>query len=248
MKIYRNGIYIGLIICIVSFLIMLSAKFFPIVPILIRLIIYIDEINEFIFNMASGVFCSALVVVLTYIGAYKIEKKKTIGELRYYCSKYTLELSDLVHKLFEYYSIYYSTSKNDSNALYYLGIEVSKNTEIYNLAKILTLYEERILSVDGYYPFLKRNKKNLDISYLMYMQAKINDNVRYLELSYKINNNIIYKQELKVDMEKLIAALRTLMQKDDKNEYKEYLDIFEKIATDHPATTIYNTNWRDKCL
>ena len=54
MKIYRNGIYIGLIICIVSFLIMLSAKFFPIVPILIRLIIYIDEINEFIFGLSDG--------------------------------------------------------------------------------------------------------------------------------------------------------------------------------------------------
>lgn len=244
MRIYRNGVYIGILICVISFFIMIFAKFFHIVPTLKMLLLYVDQINEFIFNIALGLFCSALVVVLTYIGAYNIEKKNNIGLLMYYCSKYILELGELISKLYKF-----SETGNISFNLDELKKKISEDSEINQLVKSITkLYEERLFALDGFFPFFKRNKRNIEINKLMYKMAYINENLKVFEKTYNIKNNILYKSELGNNTKELENALKIFAQIDSKNEYSKFISTYEKVVNNYPLKTIYNTNWEDECL
>ena len=48
-----------------------------------------------------GILASAFVALITYIGAYNIEKRKTIGFINKYCREYILEWSNLIPLLME---------------------------------------------------------------------------------------------------------------------------------------------------
>ena len=52
-------------------------------------------------NIFLGIFASAFVALVTYFGAYHIEKKKTIGLLLRYCSEYIAELANFIPLLVE---------------------------------------------------------------------------------------------------------------------------------------------------
>ena len=130
-------------------------KIFPYCTYFKDVLLYVDQINEFIFNIALGLFCSALVVVLTYIGAYNIEKKNNIGLLMYYCSKYILELGELISKLYKF-----SETGNISFNLDELKKKISEDSEINQLVKSITkLYEERLFALDGFSLFSKETKE-----------------------------------------------------------------------------------------
>ena len=81
MRIYRNGIYLSALLCIGVVLIILSDVIFP------------YSIHTSVENILLGTFASSLVVLITYIGAYFIEKKKTIGLIKHYCSNHLFSIN-----------------------------------------------------------------------------------------------------------------------------------------------------------
>lgn len=239
MKIYRNGIWIGIWICIVSFLAMLFSKFFPTDYILKNLLEHINKINDFIFNLSLSIFCSAIVVVLTYIGAYRIEKKKTINFIIYYCSKYIKEVGNLIPLL---------TNELKEENIYEIKKRIESDIKINESVKrLLNIHEEMLLNVSGYFPFLKKNKNNLNVHILVCMLVEINEAIHTFDIVYKVNNNILYKNEIFYKEENLIEQLKLILQIDD-NRYKKFLEVYKAVNDRNKIESIYNTNWKEKCF
>jgi len=247
MRIYRIGIKTCFLLCIISlaccllFLGLISSS-------------YNDQtnndqsmtINNFAYDISIGIFASGFVVFLTYFVAYFIEKKKTIGKIKYYCSEYILELKNLIPLLIE-------ISEDGAYKYNWENIKTiiegdSKVNRI--IQKQLRIYNDRLLNVEGFFPILKGNKKNLQIHHLICMFAKVNGAVQYCNTAYELKNSIILKleqEDLDFSEEKLKEQLDILLQTNENKEYQRFLELITKVQKQYQSPSVYNSTWESKC-
>lgn len=225
---------------------MLLSKFFHIIPTPEAFASIADDINDFSFNLSSGIFCSALVVAITYTGAYRIEKTKIIGLTTHYCGNYILELSNLIPLLVN------SNSDGEITCCFRDVIDVVKHNKCVHsvISGLLVLHNERLLAIDGFYPFFRTNKKNLETHYLLCLLAKINGAIQYCDTAYNLENNLIYKREASdfdYTDKKLIEQLKIVLQIDN-DDYQRLLSIYKAVINRSKPVSVYNTDWEKKCL
>ena len=158
-KIYRSGIYLCFGLCFLCVIILLLDIFN--IPTRVGLLTTTsgcyNENKSITSSIFFGIFGSSFVVLITYCGAYYIEKCKTINLVVYFCRRYILAYGDLVPQLVnihdkDHVNYNWSDVKNviESNDSVYRSIE-----------KLLDLHTERFLGVSGYYPILKEIGKIL---------------------------------------------------------------------------------------
>lgn len=229
MRIYRNGIYLSAILCIIIVLILLCSMIF-------RYTIYAS-----IENILLGIFASSLVVLVTYIGAYYIEKRRTIGLINRYCGNYVNELSNLIPMIADMNSG--NISFNMEETVSKIKLDESVHDEIVKLDKI---HEDRLFAVDGFYPVNRKNKNNLEIHYLMIKLAKINTSIQYCDMAYKVTNNPIYGTEVDYSDEELKKHLKVILQVEN-SEYQEFLTLWKSVINKYKPHTIFSSKWKGKC-
>lgn len=237
MRIYRNGIYICLILC--------GGTFISLLCNILCSVIWNVTMNGTVENILLGVFASAFVVLVTYIGAYLIEKKRTIGLLIHYCGAYIDELSRFIpmvlpisddgHCKINWNSI---TNQIESDAATH---EVVK--------RLCAIHSERLYTVDGFYPMFRKNTNNLDVHRLFIMLAKVNTSLQYCDFAYNQKNNVMYKLEKmdnKYSNSELIQYLKVIFQIESK-EYAEFISLLEKVSSKHRGKTVFEKGCMDKC-
>lgn len=229
MRIYRNGIYLSAFLCITIVLILLCSMIFS------------YPIYASIENILLGIFASSLVVLVTYIGAYYIEKRKTIGLINRYCGNYVNELSNLIPMIADVNNGTFSF--NMGEVVSKIKFDESVHDEIVKLDKI---HEDRLFAVDGFYPLKRKNKNNVEIHHLMIMLAKINTSIQYCDIAYKVTNNPIYRKEVDYSDEKLKKYLKVILQVEN-SEYQEFLTLRKSVINKNRPLTIFNSEWNGKC-
>lgn len=204
----------------------------------------VDDINSFIINAALGIFCSAIVIIITYTGAYQLEKHKTIGQINFYCAKYIVELSNLIPLL---------TCLEGKNVKANVPkiIDIIKyNSDVHNVVnQLLRIHEERVCVIDGFYPFMRKNAANLDVCHLICRLAKINASIQFFDSIYKINNNHIYAKELdskQYSDNELRKHINVILQINN-DDYEKFINLFEKLIEKYSFSTVYNIDWEDQC-
>lgn len=201
-----------------------------------------NQIGAVSYDIALGVFASALVVLITNVVSYKIEKKKTIGLIKYYCKTYVLELVNLPPKLL----IYEKDMHLDNIDKIKEVIRCDENVfQILN--KLEYINNERLLAVDGFCPLLKKNKNNLKYHQLIYSLTEYHKAVRYCLNAYYIENNPIYELEIKLTEQEFTKQIEILLRLNNNKEYEKFLDLFSEIIKTNPNVTVDNANW-EECL
>ena len=209
-------------------------------------IVFDWKYHQTIENLLLGVFASAFVVFVTYVGAYHIEKRKTIGYIKKYCYDYILEISNLIPLLVDIEDSGLCSFNWNS-----LINKIKNDKEIHEVVvKLCKIHEERLYTVDGYFPFLKKSDNNLAVHRLLIAFAKINCSLQYCDRTYLLNNNVMCKIErddISYSDEELKNYLKVILQKDN-NDYKKFLELVKKVNTLGKANTVFDKNCENKCL
>ena len=247
MKTYRNSIWICIVTCIFSFFTMLLAKLCPTVLVVYLGVTYANAINDVLFNISLGIFCSAFVVAITYVGAYRIEKSRTIGQLILSCGDYVEELFNLFPLLADFSEkgkIKYSFEKT--------RCQVENSKEIHEIVqRLIRIYRESLHEREGFYPFLRSNIFNLKVHQLELHFAKLNMYIQTLSIAYQLQNNDIFKQEEEdtgYTVDKLKNALEMLLQLNGNKEYKEFLNLLKTISEQYQLLNVRDGKLEGKCL
>jgi len=201
---------------------------------------------NFAYDISIGIFASSFVVWLTYLGAYFIVKKRTVGMVNYYCREYIFEISNLIPLLLEI--------SEDRICRYNwndIKMRIEHDSNVQSIVqKLLRIHNDRLLSIDGYYPILRGDKKNLQIHHLICMLAKINTAIQYCNTAYKLANNMIYKMEqddIAFSEENLKVHVDIILQTNGNNEYQRFSELFKIVQKQNPAVSVFNSNWEGKC-
>ena len=249
MKIYRSGIYICFSLCFLCVVVLLIDVFN--IPTRIGLLASSSscyfEYKSIATSLFFGIFGSSFVVLITYSGAYYIEKCRTTNLVVYYCRRYIATFGDLLPLLVDVV---------DKDHLKYGWDDVKNiietNEAVYRcIEKLTDLHTERFLGVSGYYPILKRNKKNLEVHNLIWSLANINFAIYYCQNAYKIKNNELYtysRDELgfndEVFKEKVEMLLQIEGSADDFEQFQKLLLSVESLST---GVTLETFN-KSRCL
>lgn len=233
MRIYRNGIKLCLLMCSISFIPLILNIFFK------------WDINYNIENLLLGILASAFVALITYIGAYNIEKRKTIGLINKYCREYILEWSNLIPLLMEI--------RPDGVCTFNWNEVINKvkyDDSVHNIVvKLCKIHEERLYTVDGYYPLFRRNKNNLNIHNLIIAFAKLNCSVQYCDIAYLLNNNIVCQMEredISFSDEELKKYLKIILQNQN-NEYQDFLKLVKTVSKMGTSKYVFDPKCGRKC-
>ena len=235
MRIYRNGIFLSALMCIISF-----------VALLINIVIYHKfniKMDSTIENLLLGVFASSFVVLVTYIGAYLIEKKKTVGYIKRYCFLYIEEMSNFVPMVS---NISATTAKvNMIDAIN--AIKTDKNVHDV-VVKLCKIHEERLYTVEGFFPLNEKCKWNAKINKLLFYFAKINTAFQYFDLIYKKNNNVIYQREqinIECSDEETIKYLKMVLPIEN-NDYATFLSLLSEVSKKYRGKYIFDADSVEK--
>ena len=248
MRIFRRGIWFSVFICCVSFFLILLSRFFHFIPTLDVFLRYREEINNTVYDISLGVFASGFVVLLTGLGSYFLEKKRNIGLTRYYCSKYVLKLSELVTLLQE---------AND-NGKYKFDINVLKDKIFDNpivfgcIGRLLEIHDERLITVE-FCPIRRKLEKNLCVHRLLVAFARINSAIQYFSLAYMMHHSLISKSDLDdisytFSDDEYTCFFDIILQSHGNNEYKQFLDLIEKLKHKKDRDNAFALGCEDKCL
>ena len=237
MRIYRNGIYICLVLC--------GGTFVPLLCNVVRSVFCDVAMDSTIENILLGVFASAFVVLATYIGAYLIEKKRTIGLLIHYCGTYIDELSRFIPMVLP-------ISEDGRCKVNWNSItnQIENDEPTHEAVKRLcAIHSERLYTVDGFYPIFRKNANNLDVHRLFIMLAKVNTSLQYCDFAYNQKNNVMYKIEkmnIKYSSDELIQYLKVIFQIEN-TEYSEFISLIEKVSSKHKGKTVFEKGCMEKC-
>lgn len=218
--------------------------FFPFIPTPQCLQAKVDDVNSFIINASLGIFCSAIVIIITYTGAYQLEKRKIIGQIQFYCTKYIEELSNLIPLLTR-------LEGGEVKANVPEIIEKIKfSSDVHNVVtQLLEIYDERLLTVDGFYPFMRKNAANLDVHHLMCRLAKFNYSIQFFDAVNKKYNNPIYAAELKPEQysdDELRKHINIIMQINN-DDYEKFMYLFKKLNEKRSFSSVFNRDWEERC-
>lgn len=221
-----------------------SDNFFPFIPMPQYLQTKIDYINSFIINGSLGIFCSAIVVIITYTGAYQLEKRKITGQIKFYCTKYIAELSNLI-------TLITQLDGEEVKANIPEIIEKIKyNSDVHNVVnQLVEIHDERLLAIDGFYPFMRKNTANLEIYHLICRLAKINASIQFFDSVYKKNNNHIYAKELDFQQYsdgELLKHINVILQINN-DDYEKFINLYKKQIEKRSFYTVFNTDWEERC-
>lgn len=196
-------------------------------------------------NLLLGVFASAFVALVTYSGAYNIEKKKTVGLLARYCGEYIREWSNLAPMLMEI--------QPDGICKYSWAEVINKiktNSSVHNVVvKLCAIHEERLYTVEGYFPILRKAKKNLEVHHLIIAFARVNTAVQYCDIAYLMSNNIACQMErddIDYSDNELKEYLKVILQNNN-DEYKKFLKSVEKVFAISKSRTVFDPKCEEKC-
>lgn len=196
-------------------------------------------------SILLNIFAGAFLSFLLSLTAYHIEKTTTIGLITYYCSKYTMEIANLIPLIIGIENDRYNNDWNDIKS------KLVNNTEVhYSILKLLSIHDERLLQIKGYYPFCRKNKKNLEIHKLICLLAKINGAIQYCNLAYNLEHNPTYKLETNIidfDEETFKNQVDIILQSNNNRVYQNFLKLYENVYQRFPSKSIYNTDWEEKC-
>lgn len=234
MRVYRNGLMLSSVMCLGS-----------LIPLILNIICRWGMLPS-IENLLLGVFASAFVALITYLGAYHIEKKKTIGMINKYCRDYIFEWANLVPLLVKIQS-----NGRCSFKLAEVMDKIKNDSNVHNVVvKLSKIHEERLYAVDGYYPIFRKERKNLTVHKLLIAFAKINCAVQYCDRAYMLNNNIAYQMEredIEYSDDELIKYINLILQNEN-DEYQKFLELVIKVNTMGKAKTVFDNNCEVKCL
>ncbi|MBQ7347887.1 MAG: hypothetical protein IJW55_08010 [Clostridia bacterium] len=237
MRIYRNGIFICSILCGGTFIALLCN--------VVCSVFWNVAMDSTIENILLGVFASAFVVLVTYIGAYLIEKKRTIGLLIHYCGTYIEELAHFIPMVLPISEDGHCKVNWDS-----IINQIENDASTHEVVKKLcAIHSERLYSVDGFYPIFRKNSNNLNAHRLFIMLAKVNTSLQYCDFAYNQKNNVMYKLEKmnsKYSTNELIQYLKVIFQIEN-TEYAEFISLIEKVSSKHKGKTVFEKGCMDKC-
>lgn len=236
MRIYRNGLWVCIWTCAACIFAMLIVKFFPLSFIINLIDKYKEKIIDFIFNLSLGVFCSSLTIIITYTGAYMIERKKLIGKLLYYINRYICVIIDLADLLI----------KSDNPIS-----EIKNSKKVYEVVcKLNSIYEKMLLDDVDFRPFLRKNDLNLKIYELIISFARINASIQFFNTIYNINNNLIVENETRGNEqysdENLKKHIDVILQNDNDDYYK-FFSLYQNIQNKYKFSSIYDLDDIKKC-
>ena len=218
--------------------------FFPFIPTPQCLQTKIDDINNFIINASLGVFCSAVVVIITYTGAYQLEKRNIIGRINFYCAKYIAELSNLIPLL-----TYLDGGKLNANVSDIIE-KIKYNSEVHEVVnRLICIYDERLLAIDGFYPFMRKNTANLEVHHLICRLAKLNYSIQFFDAVYKKCNNPIYAAELRPEQcsdDNLLQHINVILQINN-DDYQKFAKLFDKLINKYNFPSVLNDNCEEQC-
>ena len=218
--------------------------FFPFIPTPQCLQAKVDDINSFIINASLGIFCSAIVVIITYTGAYQLEKRKIIGQIKFYCTKYIAELSNLIPLL-----THLEGEEIKANVPEIIE-KIKYNSDVHNVVnQLVEIHDERLLAIDGFYPFMRKNAANLEVHHLICRLAKINCSIQFFDAIYKKYNNPIYAAELNPEQcsdDELRKHINVIMQINN-DDYEKFIELFKKLIEKRSFSSVFNTDWEKRC-
>lgn len=218
--------------------------FFPFIPAPQCLQTKVDDINSFIIDVSLGIFCSAIVVIITYTGAYRLEKRKIIGQIKFYCTKYIDELSNLIPLLTHLEGGEVKVNVSE------IMEKIKYNSDVHNIVKqLVKIHEERLLAIDGFYPFLRKDSANLEVHHLICRLAKINYSIQFFDNVYKKYNNYIYAKELTPEQysdDELCKHINIIMQINN-DDYEKFINGFKKLIEKRSFSSVFNTDWEERC-
>ena len=233
MRTYRNGIILCSLMCVVS-----------LIPLLCNIIWQLCMAPS-VENLLLGVFASAFVALVTYSGAYNIEKKKTIGLLKRYCKEYILEWSNLVPMLMEI--------QPDGLCKFNWAEVINKiktSSSVHDVVvKLCKIHEERLYTVDGYFPILRKSRKNLDVHHLIIAFAKVNAAVQYCDIAYLMSTSVVCQMErddIQYSDEELKNYIQVILQNHN-DEYQNFLKLVQKVSAQGKPQTVFDPKCEEKC-
>lgn len=259
MKTYRASIYLCFWICIIS-LALLVGMALNIFSMLISNFEYLykilydnKEIGGLAYNITLGIFASAFIVLLTMLISYRYEKSKTIGKIKYYIALYIMELAEYIMLIFGEQNI--SALLNDANLTEQMLMQAShniiNNKEIYIFSKdLIKIRDDFLFNTHGYFPMLKKAKKNLVICKLLYYWTAVHCIVQKCNLVYRIHNNVIYRQDHDeaAETKEMLNGLTILAMEDNDQIYNNFISSYKKVLDYYPQVNLFNTDLRKKCL
>ena len=233
MRIYRNGIILCIFMCVGSFA--------PLLCNIVGLLVICSSLE----NLLLGVFASAFVALITYVGAYTIEKRKTIGLLNKFCADYIMEWSNLIPLLVDVRAdgtVYFRIDK--------VVEKIKTDPNVHHSIKTLCkIHEDRLYSVDGYFPILKKAPRNLTVHHLIIEFARINCAIQYCDRAYMLSNNIVYqleKEDIPFSDEELVEYIKVILQHEN-TDYQKFLKLAQKVLDMRSGSTVFDPKCEDKC-
>ena len=208
-------------------------------------IVGLFDMNGTLENLLLGVFASAFVALVTYIGAYHIEKKKTIGLIKKYCCEYISEFSNLVPLLIDI-----SETGICSFCWEELISKIKNCNDIHQvIIRLCKIHEERLYTVEGFFPVFRKSKNNLTVHRLIIAFAKVNAAIQYCDVAFMLNNSIVYKMErddINYSDEKLKEHLKTILQHND-DKYEIFLELLKQVNAMSQPHTVFDPKCEEKC-
>ena len=123
-------------------------------------------------------------------------------------------------------------------------------SDVHNVVtQLLEIYDERLLTVDGFYPFMRKNAANLDVHHLMCRLAKFNYSIQFFDAVNKKYNNPIYAAELKPEQysdDELRKHINIIMQINN-DDYEKFMYLFKKLNEKRRFSSVFNRDWEERC-
>jgi hypothetical protein len=198
-------------------------------------------------NILLGLFASSLVILITYSGAYRITKRKTINQYIYYCERYALALTDLIPRIVDI--------NLDARYINYdwerIKSKIEKDAEVnLSVQRLLKLFEESLFQTDGFYPILRKRERNIDIHKLTYYYARFNEAMQFFNFVYLCSTNVIYRHNKSSETyndEKLKGYTDIIFPATGiSDEYTQFTSLLDTIRKKSTISTTHNCDL-EKC-
>lgn len=177
----------------------------------------------FVSNTMLGVFGSSLVLLISSIVLYHIEKKNTISVILFYFEKFTYVFLDIWSLIMKEEN---DVIVSDYN---YAKEQLLTDKKINELVKKdLEMYSEFKYSYREYLPFFKNSAKNKKVFEFLGIFSKMDDVVQVFDDVY-VSNQFPFKNDSIIDISMLNEYLSVFLDAQNENTLKRAFDLLAEI-------------------